>query len=384
MPDNFNISLQPTVPVVPKVNTSGSASHANQVIKQADKPVTRNIAPLTEYNNETGNLDVSPRSPWGVSSEVETVKTEPEVVAETKVSSTERQAQWKADQAAKKQKVQEKRVEKQAKQQVLAKDLLLKGDLVGAASALGMTPSEFATYVDNARLQIPNKVEELTPEQKRVQDDENFRKDRLVFEQEQKNFKYQVIASNYIKDNIDPVLADKDKFEFIHKYDVGKVKNFVYEYMNKHYVDTGEELKASDVLETIENQMYETHKSSLESLRGMKKVSSFFAPVTRIEDDNTEVPVSRDSKVEPRKVSMEPDNYPFKEPTLANKTTRSLDSRFPTRDTEVDDMIAEAEEEEARVTQTSQAVRRSANSGNNTPFALLSREERLARMKSER
>lgn len=369
---SFNITrVAPTTPVAPASQQGNNANHT----RFAEKPVTRNIAPITEYNSKTGNLDVRSDTPWGKpAAETPAVET-PAAETATSTTTPDRHTKWREEQAAKKAQREEQRLAKRSKQEALASELLKKQDLVGAAKALGMSPADLATYVDNARLQIPVKTEELTPEQKRAQDEEKFRQERLAFEEEQKAFKYQTIAYNYIKDNIAPVLADKEKFEFIHKYDAAKVQNYIYEFMNKHFQETGEELSPQDVAETIEEQMYNAHVQSLESLKGIKKVAKYFAPAptpTEVEETQQPQRPTRDVSVKNQIV----------EPTLANKKARPLDSRFPMQDQEVDQLMAEAEAEEAKITPSAASRRTTSNS--NVPFAFLSREERLARMKLER
>jgi len=142
--------------------------------------------------------------------------------------------------------------------------------------------------------------------------------------------------------------------------------------MNQHFQETGETLSAKDIAETIEEKMYESYVASLEKLKEIKKVSKFFQP-------QQEKPV-QEKEVSPVSVSVKQDD-PFKEPTLANKTARPLDSRFPIKNEISDEeLLAEAEREEERLT-NAVAPRKSTNS--KVPFAFLSREERLARLHSE-
>jgi hypothetical protein len=169
--------------------------------------------------------------------------------------------------------------------------------------------------------------------------------------------------------------------------DVSQIQGYVYDFMNDHYNKTctwnetekrwnqdGEELKASDVLETIEDQLYQSHVQSLEKASKIKKLAKYTSPQQRQEQQEPKAP-----KGETR-VDLGSGLDQFKEPTLANKTERPLNSRFPVQD--VDQMIAEAEAEEEKLNYVPVSASRPTTS--KTPFAFLSREERLARMKSER
>jgi len=236
---------------------------------------------------------------------------------------------------------------------------------------LDMSPADFATYVDNARLSIPTKTEELSPEQKRAKDEEQFRADRLAFEKEQSAFRYQTIASNYIRDNIAPVLQDKDKFELIHTAGLNDMQNYIYEFMNKHYNETKEVLSAQDVAETIENQLYQNSIQAIEANRKVKKLAKLFA------SQEEEVKVAVDEMAEAPGRQTRPS---FVEPTLTNKQARPLDTRFPTRDEELN---ASSEEEAEEAEPNTNTVSKRKSVGSDIPFALLSRAERLARMKAE-
>jgi hypothetical protein len=398
MPNDLpQISIKPAATTQGTVSKpNGNNSSQNSPIKVSEKPVVRNIAPLNQYNRETGIREARTDSPWGnqqADTEPEVMQDAPPVRTDVKTSSTQRQEQWKSEQQAKKEARQEQQVSKQVKQQALAKDLFFKGDLAGAAQALGMSPTDLITYVDNARLQIPNKKEELSPEQIRAKEDTDYRADRAKFEQDQRDFKFQVIATNYIREHMDPILTDKKAFEFIHKNDVNKIKNYAYNYMNNHLQETGETLDVKDVLEHIENQFVETFRASIEKLRDVDKMKEYFVPrKDKVEQEQVQdeepskfnLKVSKVPKV--RDVNMRAPN--FEEPTLESRNEVPLNSRFPLHDDseDVERMMAEAEEEEQKVlSQTHNAVRRPVNNtGKKIPFALLSREERLAQMKLDR
>lgn len=369
MPNDFNVSITPPAATEgAKPSTNGQVQQA-PIARKADAPLVRNIGPLTDYNTETGMRENRSDKP------VE----EPKKETPSKSSSEERQAKWKAEQADKKLARQDQQTKLAADKQALAKDMLFRGDLAGAAKALGMTPTDLATYVDNARLQIVNKEtkEILSPEQMRAKEDADYRQERKNFEQDQANFKYHVIKTGYIKDNIAPAIADKDKYEFIHKQGADKIQDYMYEYMNKHFQETGEALNAADIADAIEEQMVQSYTSSLEQLRGMKKVSSFFAKqkaeeeqIAGEEDEEAETPNNR-----------------IIEPVLKNLKGVALSSRFGLKadddQAEADRLIAEAEEDEQKLLSNT-PVRKTSTSNSKTPFAFLSKEERMAQIKANR
>jgi hypothetical protein len=388
MPQDFNINRTTpatTVQPMPKTNAVGNERRVNI----AEKSTVREIAPLTEYNNETGLLDIKADAPWGRRTDEEGVEqstqSENGQVQQEASTNKDRHAQWKQEQSQKKAEREQKRTEKQVQKQAQAKALLSQGDLLGAANALDMSPADLVTLVTNAALQIkPEDQKALSPEEKKQREEEQFRKERLQFEQEQKDWRYQQIASNYIRDNITPELQNKDKYEFIHQNDINQIQSYTYEYMNKHFQETGETLNAKDVLETIEEQMYQSYVASLEKGRSIKKVAQYFQPKEEQEGQDAEGQQLQSFSA-PKRESVSVSA--FLEPTLANKTPRPLDSRFPTRQQEqdVDTMIAEAEAEEERIQKSyvPSSAARGTPSNYKTPFAFLSREERLARIRQE-
>lgn len=260
---------------------------------------TRTLAPLTRYDADLGiAVPIDPS---------ETQEDPAGAPGGTKTADPDRHAKWKEQQAAKKAERETARTEKAATSQLLAKDLLAKGDLVGAAKTLGMTPAELSTLVTHATLGMPTKPEEpkkLSPEEQRVADETKFKEDRLAFEKEVREYNRNKDVTSFIEKNIAPELQNKDKYEMIHAAsDIPKISAYVYEYMNQHYLETsgknedgsfkpGEVLKASDILESIEETMYKAHVQSLERAKKIKKVSSYFAPPkeeVEAEEPNAEV-----------------------------------------------------------------------------------------------
>lgn len=383
-----NISIVP--PAVPGISKDNNSQVVSNKVKVAPQAVIRNIAPLTKYNPETGTREVDESSPWGAGSSDETSTETSDIKAKPEAN---RHDSWKAQQVAKKQQRAEQAAVKQAQAAGSVKELLAKGDLVGAANALNMSPADLLVLTQNAALKVPTPEKELTPEQKKAKEEETFHQEVKQFRQQQESFNYQQIATSFIRDNIDPVLADKEKFELIHApgNDVKAIKNVIYEYMNKHYLDTcvkdkngtvikeGQVLNPADIAETIENQLYETAVSSAERLKSLKKTQKLLSPAQAeaLADALEEVePASAKSKMAPRKVSV------FQEPTMANKKARPLDSRFPVKS---DDEVEPELEDEEQLNETykmPQAIKRK-TPGESRHFAFLTREEKMAIIKAE-
>lgn len=375
-PTNFNISLTP--------GDATKGTQPNAQTKATTKTGTRNvnIAPLTEYNRETGLRETRADSPWGAPSSSPDAQQPSEVATDQDkpAASPDRHAAWKKAQAEQKATREQAKLDRQVKEQALAREHLKKGDLTSAAKALGMTPAEFQAYTQNALLAIPTPDKEQTPEQKRQAEDEKFRADRLAFEKEQREWRYMQTANDFIRANIEPVLKDTDKYEFINEQEKPKIYSYIYEFMNKHYQETQETLSVNDIADEIENQLFNTYKASVEKGKKLKKAASLFAPVVEDQQEDGEQHNPNASiKKGKRLFEIDTPSDPFAEPTLANKRGAALDSRFPSRG---EDYEAEAEELEKQELPRAHPVKTA--SGKSVPFALMSAAERHEQMRRER
>ena len=288
----------------------------------------REIAPRTKFDTESGS--VVTKGGWG---EVDDAKQAPVVAPHkepVKEAQNERHEKWKADEAAKKEAREVARVERQTKDQALAKGLLQKGDAAGAAKALGMTLQEFFTYTQNAMLSIPTKTEqkELSPEQKKARDEERLRASERAEINELRTREFERTARDYIKENISPVLADKEKFELLNSSkEFPKIERAIYDYMNKIYADTceydangritkqGEIISAADVAETLEQQFEEAALASLEANKGIRKFSKYF------------VPVKKEKAPAQQELQLEIPNEQLEEPQLGDETQEEEPTR---------------------------------------------------------
>ena len=304
----------------------------------------RRIGPLTQFNPDSGMVEADPASPWGGQAK----PLEPEPVKPADPAAPSRRDAWKAEQ----DKIKAERAAKSAKaleeRQPLAREFLKKGDLAGAAKALGMTPAEFREYAQNVLLTMPTPDKELTPEQKREADEKAFRESQEAFRKEQEAWRFQVTAENYIRDNIRPVLADKEAYEFISQQAPGSVEAYIYRFMNDHYVKTQETLNVKDVADTVELELEKAAVATFERNKGLKK----FAKVLKPERAVAEV----------------------EEPQLGAENVETPPAPAPRRAPE-----RPAPERPA----PRPLAPRSEQNGARIPFALMSREERLAAMREE-
>lgn len=308
---------------------------------------SRTISPLTQYNPESGLVEADPASPWGGQAKPIEEPKPPETPPADPAAPSRREA-WKAEQ----DKRSAERAEKQRKaieeKQPLVRDFLKKGDLAGAAKALGMTAAEFREYAQNVLLTMPTPDKELTPEQKLEKERQEIREEREAIKKRQDQLEYAQTADRYIRDRIRPVLSDKEKYEFISQQEPAKIEAYIYQFMNEHYAKTREELNPSDVADTIEAELERAFVQSIERHKPLKKVAKLFAPKPA-----EEAAPQLSAEVE------EPEPAPVERPQLRQPPA----AKPPPA--------------------PRQAVIRSEQNGSRVPFALLSREERLAALREE-
>lgn len=228
--------------------------------------------------------------------EAEEPEAEPGAVVKPADAAAEdsRHEKWRAAQATKKATTDAVKLETLAKRQGLASVLLGKGDLTGAAKALGIPASELVTLVNQAAIGLkpePEKPKELTPQEKLDADRTAFAKEMQEFRDEQKRDRNARAMQSFLDSDIRPVLADKDAYEMIHAAGAADIETYAYRYMNAHYAETakkdenggvipgtGEVLKAKDVLDAIEENLVTAAEASLARQRDVKKLGKHFAP----------------------------------------------------------------------------------------------------------
>lgn len=328
--------------------------------KVKDSPAVREIAPLTDYNSKSGMIE--PRKGWGANENKEIAATETDKdETPKKTPSKDRHEQWKKDQEAKKNQRETIKTEKAAKQQLLAKDYLQKGDILGAARALGTTPQELIALTQNAALSIPTTKERMTPEQKKLQDEKEYHEARERRIKDLETNQVNLANSIWIKENIAPVLKDTTKFELINRGDVSKISQAIFDYANKHYIDTckldakgnllekGEVLDINEIAETIEQQYEEAAIASIEANKKAKKLAKYF---TSKAEEEQEEPVEEEEAEEPAPLV---------------KAAPSITD--------------EEEDEEEQTHSSTVLTRRIGNGKTAKPFALMTSAEKLAFMR---
>lgn len=276
-------------PVPPQgSNPKGRPSNWKVAGDTAPIPKPRTIGPMTKFDPESGVVVPSENS-WKTGAGESSAEGPAQKVApKAEPYKNERHQAWKAEQEKKQAERQEAAHQKAVKRQATARDLLQKGDLVGAAKALGLSPQEFALYAQNAMLSIPTKEKELSPEEKKAREELQYKEALEAKVREFDEFRIKTNVDAFIKDKIAPVLADKDRFELINK-NVDKATQAIYHFMDEHYKSTqtfnnetgkwegGDVLDVVDIAESIEQELEKAAIEAIESSRKIKKLEKLFA-----------------------------------------------------------------------------------------------------------
>lgn len=197
----------------------------------------------------------------------------------------ERRASFKRAADIERRAQQEMKIAKEKISQASRVDALLqeaKKDPTAVARALGIEPTEFLRQYQNAMFNIPTTVEEkLSPEQELRQKLEKYEQERKSEKEQFLQMQSQTVRSNYIYSKILPVInQDSDKYELLNMNGKEKCAEFIYDMMDAHYRQTGEELSAQDVAEEMEEQLTKEYLQRIETTKTIKKFSKHFSTDT--------------------------------------------------------------------------------------------------------
>lgn len=154
-------------------------------------------------------------------------------------------------------------------------------DIDRIAKANGMSVTDYVTFVNRAALGQKTTTT-LSPEEAVRKSAQEW---QTRTEQELFNLKKEVNetkALNYMNKNIIPhIVKDPDKYEFLIDKDIDEQAYIVYEFMNRHFIETGginggEELDPVELLDALEdkylNEWKETEKMRAEKAAKFKKL----------------------------------------------------------------------------------------------------------------
>lgn len=150
-------------------------------------------------------------------------------------------------------------------------------DPVALAKALGMDPTEFLRRYQNQMLSIPNEVP-LKPEEEVKARLARYETERQKEKEEHEVLKAQTFRANYTAMKILPVITmDPVKFEILNENGAEASSQYIYDMIDKHYRETGEEWKATDVAEELENLLAQEVEEKIEKVKKSPRFAKHFS-----------------------------------------------------------------------------------------------------------
>jgi hypothetical protein len=277
--------------------TNFGTPKVNRSLNYTDSKETQNHTPSLESRNERG-VSFDKMDP-PITFDVPTQESLPEVEKSPAEKRQERASSFRQAADVERRAQQElKAAKEQISKMKQTQELILqaKSDPIAIAKALNMEPAEFLRQYQNAMLNIPNepiKTKEETIEERMARYDQERKAEKEEFI---KNQSY-VARNGYISSRILPVIdSDPDRFEIINQNGKEQCASFMYDMMNAHYLETGEELNPEDVAEEMENQLQIEFESRIESTRKLKKFKKHFREDTDAPGQEITIPDQLGSK----------------------------------------------------------------------------------------
>lgn len=155
-----------------------------------------------------------------------------------------------------------------------------KKDPTVIAKALGMDPQEFYRQYQNVMLNVKEEPAPLKPEEEMKARLDKYEQERAQERQQLETMQSQTIRNNYISTKILPVItANTEKFELLNMNGKDACAGFIYDLMDSHYRQTGQELDANEVAEEMERQLTDEIETKIQAVRKVSKFSKHFQAI---------------------------------------------------------------------------------------------------------
>jgi hypothetical protein len=221
------------------------------------------------------------------------------VKEEQAITKEERRAALKSREEARIMKQEAERSLSEARRLSSSKDALLKGDIDAVAKSYGMTKSEYIDYINRGIMSMPEK--ELTPEQQKTRNEEAYRAKADRVEKELAEMTRRTDIKEYVMDHITPViLENKENYKFLlHNEERKNVELFVYQYINEHYQQTGKTLNAKDVLDGMEDELWNDFETKGNFAKETERGKKYFNLEDHLTQDNSPPEYEREESAPP-------------------------------------------------------------------------------------
>lgn len=145
------------------------------------------------------------------------------------------------------------------------------------AKAMGMEQEVFLKTYQDRVFGLDTKAPEVKPEEEVKQRLDKYEQERAAERQAAAQWQAQQAKERYIADKILPEIASNvEKYELLNMDGKEKVAAYMYDMMNAHYQQTGQEFSAAEVAEEMERQLTEDAENRIAQARKVKKLSKHF------------------------------------------------------------------------------------------------------------
>lgn len=237
---------------------------------------------IQSYKDKETKEETREKSILSMTEKLETSESIPEVEKEDKKESNRKDAWARAHEesrkAAEERKAaaEERKLLKQEADQLRSFLEKAKNDPRMAAKAIGMDEGEFYRRYTNQMYSIEEEAKQPAnePLEQKVDrlEKERIERDRADRERSSK-IQFENDVKNYIKTKIEPALEDPDRYELIHKNGKDSCLGYIYDIMNSYYLETGEELNATEVADAFEKKLLLEAKDKKAILDSIKKLA---------------------------------------------------------------------------------------------------------------
>lgn len=208
-------------------------------------------------------------------------------------------------------------------------------DPIEAVKILGRDPEAAFAKFQNAMLHIPNDPPKPTAEQEYRQRLDRLEEERKREKEEAAKRNWEFNKQDYVSNHIVPVITgDPDRFEILNGNDPKLIGAFIYDMMNTHFLNTGEELDIIAVCEETESRLLEEMEKATLNSKKFKKLAKHYRTDTDAPGEELTVNGSlADSSIEKRQSAQTNQSQlgaPLSQDTSVNtKSSQGPSSRRP-------------------------------------------------------
>ncbi len=171
------------------------------------------------------------------------------------------------------------------------------------AKAMGMDQNELLRKYQNKLFEIGEDEPVVKPEEEVKQRLAQYEAERQQERRRAADIESQNTRNTYISSKIIPEISnDLDKYQLLNLNGKAACAGFIYDIMNSHFQQTGEEMSVAEVAEEMENQLAQDIESKIAQVRKVAKFAKHFRDE---QEEQAHVPARTLARGSSRTVSSE-------------------------------------------------------------------------------